>query len=575
MAQPEPPEDSENFSNKTTMALLGQGFRPELGVYDYSAITRANEMMGMATANLGQQIGDGIKDYAKEQKELQADIAKGKTSLAHFKTLNPELSDKIDELGSIFKDPTKSKVEQAAAGRTMSDDVASFISSQRYGKEFAMKERELGMREQEFQQRYGATQMEIERQRASSEAKTQFEEANAPLMLESVLGALKGNPQTASLLTPEYVAQLNNMSPQAKLLSAQSLTNFLPEKEKATLVEKFRYRKNNETWEGPAYITPSGGAEIVPIAGARATMYGYAGDPTPDSNSSVGIGAFVPKAEQDKIKAGGDSIHKLRDNDFALSPDMEQAFRAQGIKPMETVSIQMENGDTVTGRWMDRTAQDDQIAAGKVPGVTKPLRGRIDFYTPGGVNPYDGSKIKGIARVDEVTAGAPVGSDMSPTEQIAVAKYQDEKAANEASAANNKAKAESALASLKEIRNHPGLEAATGKSSYFPSIRGGDSYDFEQKFDTAKGLAGTIGIEAMRGLGAMSEKEFEASKASIAALKLGMATESVAKELDKLISLFETKIANAVTPGGTPKATPAPVDPYAKERANIRGTASK
>ena len=49
------------------MALLGQGFRPELGIYDYSAIIRANEMMGQATANFGQQVGSGVEEYFKTQ----------------------------------------------------------------------------------------------------------------------------------------------------------------------------------------------------------------------------------------------------------------------------------------------------------------------------------------------------------------------------------------------------------------------------------------------------------------------------------------------------------------------------
>lgn len=105
-------------------------------------------------------------------------------------------------------------------------------------------------------------------------------------------------------------------------------------------------------------------------------------------------------------------------------------------------------------------------------------------------------------------------------------------------------KGKQALASLVEIRNHPGRWAATGKTSYIPSVRGSDAYDFEQKLEKAKALAGTIGIEAMRGLGAMSEKEFEAAKASIAQLEKGQKTETVERELDSLIKLFTAKIGD-------------------------------
>lgn len=156
--------------------------------------------------------------------------------------------------------------------------------------------------------------------------------------------------------------------------------------------------------------------------------------------------------------------------------------------------------------------------------------------------------------------------------EIAGQKAQADQAA--ASAVKNKAKAESALASLRGIRNHPGRAAATGKTSYLPSIRGGDSYDFEQKLDQAKALAGTIGIEAMRGLGAMSEKEFKAATDSIAALSLGQKTETIEKELDKLISLFETNLATVPLPGGTTPA-PAPADPFKAAASRLGGMIPK
>lgn len=124
-------------------------------------------------------------------------------------------------------------------------------------------------------------------------------------------------------------------------------------------------------------------------------------------------------------------------------------------------------------------------------------------------------------------------------------------------------KASEALAALKATRNHPGRWAATGKTSYLPSIRGSDAFEFEQKLEQAKALAGTIGIEAMRGLGAMSEKEFEAAKASIAQLEMGQKTETIEKELDSLIRLFEAKI-------GKTEADAAAQSESAQDRLNKR-----
>jgi hypothetical protein len=132
-------------------------------------------------------------------------------------------------------------------------------------------------------------------------------------------------------------------------------------------------------------------------------------------------------------------------------------------------------------------------------------------------------------------------------DELALQKAESEAKNIESSNAGNAAKAEAALNSLKLIRNHPGRAAATGFTSVFPTRPGGDAYDFEQKLEQAKALAGTIGIEAMRGLGAMSEKEFQAAKDSIAALDKGQKLETVEKELDKLIGLFEQKLGKPLS----------------------------
>jgi hypothetical protein len=128
---------------------------------------------------------------------------------------------------------------------------------------------------------------------------------------------------------------------------------------------------------------------------SKATSYGYPDDSTPDRNSANGIGAFVPDTEAEKIKAGQNSDFKLRSGDIAVSPDVEQAFRSQGVKPGDSVFVTLANGERRKVRWMDRTAQDDQIRAGKIKGVTEPLRGRFDFYSPHGKSRLDGEQVTG------------------------------------------------------------------------------------------------------------------------------------------------------------------------------------
>jgi hypothetical protein len=116
----------------------------------------------------------------------------------------------------------------------------------------------------------------------------------------------------------------------------------------------------------------------------RQTSYGYANDPYKDSRSAKGIGAFVPDAEEAKIKAGQYSDYKLRTGDIALSRDIESSFRKGGISPGQNVTVNYADGTTHTGRWMDRTADY--------------LSNRVDLYSPNGPNPRDGAKITSFSK---------------------------------------------------------------------------------------------------------------------------------------------------------------------------------
>ncbi len=165
--------------------------------------------------------------------------------------------------------------------------------------------------------------------------------------------------------------------------------------------QELEARNRPVTWEqlnGTNYmVNPRGGAlplsgggeddnplgKLFNLPGARVTSYGYANDPTPDSNSAAGIGAFVPAEEQAKIKAGQPSPYRLQPGDFAVSPDMEAQMRKAGVNPGDRVMFQRADGTSEAGRWMDRTSPS--------------LQGRVDFYSPGGVRADDGAQITGFS----------------------------------------------------------------------------------------------------------------------------------------------------------------------------------
>ena len=117
-------------------------------------------------------------------------------------------------------------------------------------------------------------------------------------------------------------------------------------------------------------------------------------DPDLDTNSALAIGFKVPPDQQERIKKGLPSIHRMVNGDIAVSPDVRADLEAQGVQYMDKITIKLEDGTLHTGRWMDVTAE---VYKGKN------LSGRFDIYTPEGRSPIVGKKVASWSR-DAATA---------------------------------------------------------------------------------------------------------------------------------------------------------------------------
>jgi hypothetical protein len=116
--------------------------------------------------------------------------------------------------------------------------------------------------------------------------------------------------------------------------------------------------------------------------GVRITRYGYAGDPTPDTNSANGIGAW-----DNKLVAG---------QSLALSPDLVAEYNLQRF---QAITVTLANGQTITGVYADKTSDA--------------LTGRVDVYDPTNSITFDGAAVASIDGTTPV-AGFDTGVATSP-----------------------------------------------------------------------------------------------------------------------------------------------------------------
>jgi hypothetical protein len=144
---------------------------------------------------------------------------------------------------------------------------------------------------------------------------------------------------------------------------------------------------------------PTSALAVSAPTGSTITDYGQIGkqgsykDPNLDSASALGMGFRVPPADQEKIRKGLPSIHKLVKGDIAVSPDIRDQLEKNNVKYMDKITVTLADGTTHTGRWMDVTAK---VYDGKN------LSGRFDIYTPEGRNPLVGKQVAKWS-TDEVT----------------------------------------------------------------------------------------------------------------------------------------------------------------------------
>lgn len=100
-----------------------------------------------------------------------------------------------------------------------------------------------------------------------------------------------------------------------------------------------------------------------------------------------------------------------------------------------------------------------------------------------------------------------------------------------------------ALDSLNEIEQSPGLSKAVGISSAFPTVPGSDAANFEARLDTFKAQTFLPMVQSLKGMGALSDAEGKKLSDAVGALSPKMSEKAFRDSIGKIRNQLESKLS--------------------------------
>ncbi|MGP3563708.1 DNA transfer protein [Salmonella enterica] len=100
-----------------------------------------------------------------------------------------------------------------------------------------------------------------------------------------------------------------------------------------------------------------------------------------------------------------------------------------------------------------------------------------------------------------------------------------------------------ALDSLNEIEQSPGLSKAVGIRSAFPTVPGSDAANFEARLDTFKAQTFLPMVQSLKGMGALSDAEGKRLSDAVGALSPKMSEKAFRESIGKIRNQLESKLS--------------------------------
>lgn len=175
----------------------------------------------------------------------------------------------------------------------------------------------------------------------------------------------------------------------------------------------------------------------------------------------------------------------------------------------------------------------------------EPLYGTFQPKT-GAVTPYNAAPSpstapNGAPQSGPVVGGIPLapGEDLKAAREV-ITKRRMEDALN---APQQMQSVVNTLESITSALNDPGLDAATGWGSKFPTFPGSQAANFETKHQQLMGKSLENGIAFLQGKGAMSDAEGKAAREAFSRLSLNLSPDDYRKALMEVQGIMQQSLA--------------------------------
>lgn len=565
--------------------LIGSTIDPRLFAQDFSGYADAARTNAMGFMGLAGGVGQATGDYLKEQKQAKNALKASQAQIQAAMTLFPDQKPMLEQVHAQLQDENTPLSQRAAIGGQVSELINMGVGERRYQAEqglrergMALQERGQNMQEQEGNMRmYGlGQQMQTAEQERATQAATK--DAIGGALLDQYVNLLpaemsSGLRQKAGGMTNAQKFDLANairpLIPNVDNSPAETREFDTPQG-KVTL----QRAKGSSEWT-PIQVSPEVTGFIANLEGFNPNAYSDSGQ------TSIGFGTRAKPGEKSITRE--EAAKRLNDELSAHAKNVDDAAKEFGADLNENQRKALISFDYNTGAGrsvIQRYAKDPNGMVAKMQEYVKldkndsaPAKGLVNrraaeiglFQTPVvGFKPNV---------VDEKEQAA------TQKTQLEVENLRREQAGAAQKAAGAADQSQQFLTKLEALEKHPGFSNLFGSNVGIPTwVAGSSGADAKAMFESIQGTGFLEAVQALKGMGALTEAEGQKATASFLGLSTSMSEAAAKKRLQELREVVQKGIqkaqaANPATVGTPAAATPAnspAVDPFtaATQRLN-------